>query len=81
MRRTTILTTIVLAGLWVVLTAGLTGAGLPEAVLAVARVVLPTAVAAALLVLYFDWRRRLIGRVQADDDNHDLGEKAAAVTP
>jgi hypothetical protein len=69
------LTTIALAGVWVALTAGLTRAWLPEAVLAVARVGLPTAVAATLLVLYFDWRRRLMRRVRADDNHHDVGEK------
>ena len=81
MRRTTILTTIALAGVWAVLTAGLTGAWLPEAALAVARVVLPTAIAGTLLVRYFDWRHRLMRRVQADDDTHDVGEGAATVTP
>ena len=82
MRRTTILTAAVaLAGVWVVVTAGLSGSWLPEAVLAVARVVLPTIVAATLLVLYFDWRRRLVRQVQADDDKHDVGREAATVTP
>ena len=82
MRRTTVMTaTIALAGGWVVLTAGLTGAWLPEAVLAVARVGLPTAAAATLLVLYFDWRHRLMRRVRVDGDGHDAGENAATVTP
>jgi hypothetical protein len=82
MRRTTILTAAVaLAGVWVVVTAGVTGAWLPEAVLAVARVVLPTIVAATLLVLYFDWRRRLMRQVQADGDKYDVGTEAATVTP
>jgi hypothetical protein len=73
-------TTIALAGVWVVLTAVITGGWLPEAVLAVARVALPTAVAATLLVLYFDWRHRLMPRVPADD-THDAGDEAATVTP
>ena len=82
MKRTTMLTaTIALAGVWVVLTAGLTGAWLPEAVLGFARVGLPTAVAATLLVLYFDWRRRLMRQVQADGDKYDVGTEAATVTP
>lgn len=85
MRRTTILITLALAGVWVALTAGLTGAWLLEAVLAVARVALPLTVAATLLVLYFDWRHRLMRRVQADGRDHDggdeAGEKAATVTP
>ena len=82
MRRTTILTTaIALAGVWVVLTTGLTGAWLPEAVRAVGRIVLPTAIAATLLVLYLDWRRRLIRRLQADGRPSDVEEKAATVTP
>lgn len=82
MRTTTMLTAaIALAGVSVVLTAGLTEAWLPEAVLAVARVVLPTAMAATLLVLYFDWRRRLMRRVQADDGPYDAGEHAATATP
>ena len=84
MRRTTVMTTVALAGVWVALTAGLSGAWLPEAVLAVARVVLPTTVAATLLVLYFDWRHRLMRRVQADGRHHDAGEageNTATVTP
>ena len=81
MTKTTMLTTVALAGVWVVLTAGLTEAWLPDAVLAVARVVLPTAITATLLVLYFDWRRRLIRRVQADDDTPGVGDKSATVTP
>ena len=86
MRRTTVMTaTIALAGAWVVLTAGPTGAWLPEAVLAVTRVGLPTAAAATLLVLYFDWRHRLMRRVQADggpcEAGDESGEKTATVTP
>ena len=85
MRRTTILITLALAGVWIALTAGLTGGWLLEVVLAVARVALPTTVAATLLVLYFDWRHRLMRRVQADGRHHDAGDEAgestATVTP
>ena len=70
-----------LAGVGVVLTVRLNGVWLREAVRAVAQVLLPTAMAAMLLVLYFDWRRHLMRRVQAEGDRHDdLGEDAT-VTP
>lgn len=77
----TLVVALILAVVWVALTAGLTGAQVTEAIGAVARVLLPTAIAGVLLVRYFAWRRRLIRRVPADDDLHDVLDEAATLTP
>ena len=61
----------------VVLAAGLTAVGLTEEVRAVGLVMLPTAIAASLLVLYFDWRGRLMRRVRVERDAHADLHKAA----
>ena len=82
MTRAAMLTVaLALVGVWVVLTAGLTGARVVTAVGAVARVLLPTAIAGVLLVQYFAWRRRLIRRVPADDGTHNDLDEAATLTP
>jgi len=49
---------------WVVLAAGLTAVWLTEGVRVVGLVMLPTAIVASLLVLYFDWRGRLMRRAR-----------------
>jgi hypothetical protein len=40
-------------------------------------VLLPTATAASLLVLYFDWRARLMRRLRVEDDARENLDQAA----
>ena len=46
--------------LWLVLAAGLTAIWLTEEVRVIGLVMLPTAIVAGLLVVYFDWRAKLL---------------------
>ena len=62
---------------WVVLAAGLTAVWLTDEVRVVGLVMLPTAIVASLLVLYFDWRARLMRHARAEHDAHDDFDKAA----
>jgi uncharacterized membrane protein len=48
-----------------------------EGVRMVGLLILTTAIVASLLVLYFEWRGRLVRRVRAEQDNHDELENAA----
>ena len=63
--------------MWVVMAAGVAAVWLTEEVRVVGLVILPTAIVASLLVLYFDWRAKLQRRILAErDGRHDL-DKAA----
>lgn len=62
---------------WVALAAGLTAVWLTEEVRVFGLVMLPTAVAAALVVLYFEWRGRLMRRSRAEHDAYGALDKAA----
>ena len=55
---------------WVVMAAGITAVWLTEEVRVVGLVMLPTAIVAGLLVVYFDWRARLLNRIR-DERNKD----------
>lgn len=69
MKRVAILAlALALVSIGVVMVADLTPVWLTEGVRVFALVMLPTAIVAALLVLYFDWRGRLMRRVQAEDN-------------
>jgi hypothetical protein len=62
---------------WVVMAAGVTAVWSTEEVRVVGLMTWLTAIVAALLVLYFDWRAKLQGRILAERDGlHDL-DKAA----
>ena len=56
--------------LFVVLTAGATAVLLTSEVRVFGVVMLPTAIVAGLLVVYFDWRAKLRNRILADRDHH-----------
>jgi hypothetical protein len=57
------------ASIWVMrLAAGITGGWLTEALRLLGLVILPTGIAAGLLVVYFDWRAKLRRRVMAARD-------------
>ena len=75
MKRSTVLA-IALAFL-VVMAAAITAVWLTEEVRVVSLVILPTAVVASLLVLYFDWRGKLHRRIVAERDERLGLEKVA----
>lgn len=56
--------------LFVVMIAGSTAVWLTSEVRVFGLVVLPTAIVAGLLVVYFDWREKLRDRIMADRDDH-----------
>lgn len=63
--------------IWVVLAAGITAVWLTEELRVIGLVMLPAAIVASLLVLYFDWRGKLRRRILADrDHDQDLGSAA-----
>jgi hypothetical protein len=62
---------------WVVMAAGFTAVWLTEEVRVVGLIALPTAIVASLLVLYFDWRARLQGRILVEPDDRQELDKAA----
>ena len=63
--------------IWVAMAAGRTAVWLTEEVRVFSLAVVLTAVAASLLVLYFDWRRRMMRHLRAEPDAHQDLEKAA----
>ena len=63
--------------IWVVMAAGITAVWLTEEVRLVGLMILPTAVVASLLVLYFDWRAKLHRRILAERDERQDVDRAA----
>jgi hypothetical protein len=57
--------------LFVVMIAGSIAVWLTSEVRVFGLVLLPTAIVAGLLVLYFDWRAKLRNRILADRDDHE----------
>jgi hypothetical protein len=78
MKRSTVLAiALAFVSIWVVMAAGVTAIWLTEEVRVVGLVTLPTAIVAALLVLYFNWRAKLQRRILAErDGRHDLDRAA-----
>ena len=62
---------------WVVPAANVTAVWLTEEVRVLGLLLLPTAIVASLLVVYFDWRMRLMRGVPAEHDAHKDLDKAA----
>jgi hypothetical protein len=58
------------AAIWVVLAAGTTAVWLTGEVRVSGLVMLPAAIAAGLLVLYFDWREKLRRRMLAESKDY-----------
>ena len=56
--------------LWVVQVVGITAVWLTSEVRVFGLVILPTAIVAGLLVVYFDWRAKLRRRVLAERDTY-----------
>jgi len=55
--------------LWVVLAAGMTAGWLTEELRVTGLVMLPTAIVAGLLVVYFEWRAKLLNPIR--DERHE----------
>ena len=55
--------------LWVVMAAGMTAGWLTEELRVTGLVMLPTAIAAGLLVVYFEWRAKLLNPIR--DKRHE----------
>jgi hypothetical protein len=56
--------------IWVVLAVGITAVWLTSELRVFGLVMLPTAIVAGLLVVYFDWRAKLRRRVLAERDTY-----------
>ncbi len=69
--------TLAFVSVYVVLAASLTAVWSTEEVRVAGLMILPSAIVASLLVLYFDWRGRLMRRVRAEHDAHEDLDKAA----
>ena len=77
MRATVPAVVVAFVSIWVLLAAGITAVWLTEEVRVVGLLILPTAVVASLLVLYFDWRAKLQRRILAErDERPELGNAA-----
>lgn len=56
--------------LWVVMAAGMTAVWLTEELRVLGLVMLPTAIAAGLLVVYFEWRAKLLNAIREERHEH-----------
>ncbi|MQA29966.1 MAG: hypothetical protein GEU82_09025 [Luteitalea sp.] len=61
---------LVFVGIVVLMTAGITAVWLTAEMRVFGLAVLPTAIVASLLVMYFDWRAKLRGRILAERDEY-----------
>jgi hypothetical protein len=61
---------------WVVLAAGMTAVWLTDDARVVGLVMVPTVIVASLLVLYFDWRGRVMRRLRAEHARKRLHDAA-----
>ena len=60
--------------IWVVMAAGITAVWLTQEVRVFGLVMLPTAIVAGLVVVYFDWRAKLLNRIR--DERNEYREAA-----
>ena len=56
--------------LWVVMAAGMTAVWLTEELRVLGLVMLPTAIVAGLLVVYFEWRAKLLNPIREERYEH-----------
>jgi hypothetical protein len=56
--------------IWVVMAAGITAVWLTEEVRVFGLVMLPTVIVAGLLVVYFDWRAKLLDRIRDERNEY-----------
>ena len=69
-KETIVALTLAFFSIWVVVALGITAAWLTSEVRVFGLVMLPTAIVAGLLVVYFDWRAKLRRRVLAERDTY-----------
>jgi hypothetical protein len=69
-KQTVIAVVLFFVSLWVVMAAGITAVWLTEELRVVGLVMLPTAIVAGLLVVYFDWRGKLFRRIREERHEH-----------
>ena len=69
-KETTVALALAFFSIWVVLAVGITAVWLTSEVRVFGLVILPTAIVAGLLVVYFDWRAKLRRRVMAERDTY-----------
>ena len=70
-RKATVLAVVLaFVGIWVVLAVGASAVWVTGEVRVFGLVALPTAIVASLLVLYFDWREKLLRRMLTDRKEH-----------
>lgn len=67
-RETIVALALLLFSIWVVLAVGITAVWLTAEVRVFGLVILPTAIVAGLLVVYFEWRAKLRRRVLGERD-------------
>ena len=69
LKKTTVIAALLaLVSVWVVMAAGATAVWLTSQIRVFGLVLLPTAIVASLLILYFDWRTRMFRRIRHDRD-------------
>ena len=73
-KRTIVAAVLVFVSIWLVMAAGITAVWLTEQVRMVGLVMLPTAIVAGLLVVYFEWRAKVLSRIRGEGY---AGRKAA----
>jgi hypothetical protein len=73
-KRTVVAVVLFLVSIWVVMAAGITAVWLTEEMTVFGLVMLPTALVAGLLVVYFDWRAKLLSRIR--DERHEYRKAA-----
>ena len=73
-KQTVVAVVLFFVSIWAVMAAGITAAWLTEEVRVFALVMLPTAIVAGLLVVYFDWRAKLLSRIR--DERHEYRRAA-----
>jgi hypothetical protein len=73
-KQTIVAVVLFFVSIWVVMAAGITAVWLTEEVRVFGLVMLPTAIVAGLLVVYFDWRAKLLSRIR--DERHEYRKAA-----
>jgi hypothetical protein len=69
-KETIVTLALVFFSIWVVLAMGITAVWLTAEVRVFGLVILPTAIVAGLLIVYFDWRAKLRRRVLGERDTY-----------
>ena len=64
--------------MWMMMTTGITAVWLTEEVRSFGRAMLPAAIVAAVLVLYVDWRARLLRRIRGGRNTERRRQRKAA---